>query len=155
MLGQCEIMSQLLTWRNKRIACICVDWHMGVFVNAVLLQRIASFHQDVKILAARMHCDPARMVSGFRRLNAPNQREKATVVFAMAPNPIGPHVGRVKKALRRIECHAMDSGHWRVFVVLDIFFQSATAVDAECISEPGIVIERSRVHIVRVSFSCE
>jgi hypothetical protein len=150
-----KIRSRILTRRNKRIACMCVNRHVGILVNAVRLQRISGFHQDIDMLPTRMHCDPAGMVPGFGRLDAPNQRQKATIIFAVAPNSIGPHVSRVKKALRRVECHAVDSSRRRVFVILNILFQSAALVNAEGISKTSIVVEGCRVDVVRRSFRCK
>ena len=89
-----------LTRRYQGEHLVSVDGQLGLRINHILAQPIASFHQSVQIVARRMHLYPSRMILWSGRLGEAHSLYPSFVVdLLVTPHAVRPHVCAIEVGL--------------------------------------------------------
>lgn len=106
--------------RDEWVAVVRVDGCMGGWVDDILAQPVAGFHQGVEVLACGVDGDPARVVAWIGRIDRADEFDGAIWVLAVRPQLVGCEIGGVEIGLGWVKDHAVDARVGLVGVILRV-----------------------------------
>lgn len=134
---------------------IRVDGEVRRWVDDVLAQAIAGFHQGVQVLTRRMHGDPARVIARVRCVEGADEFDRAIGVFAVCPQLVGRQIGAVEVGLGRVKDHAVNARVGQVRIILRVLVQRPRLIDGKHIAVAGVLVKRVGIHGVGGLFGGE
>lgn len=123
--------------------------YMALFIDNIYSQSVTRLHQDVQVLSAWVHLNPAGVIIGRGGINAIDQGQFACCcILAVGPDLVRLQVGRVEVGLGWVKNHAVDTGIRFVLVVLDVLGETAIRLNREDIAVSSIFVERVSINSV-------